>query len=68
MTFDRTSVAGKQVIACAPRYVKEESADQRWGHGRCFTLSQSLEHAATWDPCEGREKNRWEYYDTSHAT
>lgn len=48
---------GKQVIVCAHRYVKNET-DQRWGHGQCFTLTQELKHSATWDPCEGRAKNR----------
>ena len=49
--------SGKQVITCAHRYVKNET-DHRWGHGQCFTLTQELQHSATWDPCEGREKNR----------
>ncbi len=47
------------MIACAPRYVKEESGgSQRWGHGKCFTLTSDLRHSATWDPCQGRPKNR----------
>ena len=50
---------GKQVIVCAHRHVQQPSVDQRWGHGKCFTLNQNLKHSATWDPCEGREKNRW---------
>ena len=45
------------MIVCAHRYVKNET-DQRWGHGQCFTLTQELKHSATWDPCQGREKNR----------
>ncbi|XP_040565831.2 integrin alpha-PS1-like [Lepeophtheirus salmonis] len=48
---------GKQVIVCAHRYVKKEF-QHRWGNGRCFTLSQNLEHLATWDPCEGRDKKK----------
>eukprot|EP00096_Caligus_rogercresseyi_P010607 TRINITY_DN3934_c0_g1_i1.p1 TRINITY_DN3934_c0_g1~~TRINITY_DN3934_c0_g1_i1.p1 ORF type:complete len:1077 (+),score=263.50 TRINITY_DN3934_c0_g1_i1:151-3381(+) len=48
---------GKQVIVCAHRYVKKEF-QHRWGNGRCFTLSQDLEHLATWDPCEGRDKKK----------
>ncbi len=65
--------SGKQVITCAPRFVKEESdGAHRWGHGKCFTLSSSsgsssgspsgssgsLRHSETWDPCEGRSKSR----------
>ena len=49
---------GQQVIVCAHRYVKNET-DQRWGHGQCFTLTQDLRHSATWDPCEGRLKQRY---------
>ena len=49
-------IAGKQVIVCAPRYVKFES-DNRWGQGKCFTLTQTLKNPTTWDPCEGRAKN-----------
>jgi len=56
--FTDVCVAGKQVIVCAHRYVKNET-DQRWGHGQCFTLTQELKHSATWDPCQGREKNRY---------
>ncbi len=50
--------SGGRAMVCAPRYVKRESGGQRWGHGKCFTLDQRLRHSATWDPCEGREKNR----------
>ncbi len=47
------------MITCAPRFVKEESGgSHRWGHGKCFTLQQDLTHADTWDPCEGRAKNK----------
>ncbi len=63
-----TFPSGKQVITCAPRFVKEESdGAHRWGHGKCFTLSSSgsssgssgsLRHSETWDPCEGRSKSR----------
>ena len=51
------SLTGKQVITCAHRYVKNET-EHRWGHGQCFTLTQDLQHSATWDPCAGREKTR----------
>ena len=51
------SLTGKQVITCAHRYVKNET-EHRWGHGQCFTLTQNLQHSATWDPCAGREKTR----------
>ncbi len=51
------SIVGKQVIVCAHRHTKKE-ADNQWGQGRCFTLSQSLQHATTWDPCAGRDKSR----------
>lgn len=52
--------SGQQVIVCAHRYVKNET-DQRWGHGQCFTLTQDLKHSATWDPCEGRLKQKYVY-------
>lgn len=49
---------GKQIIVCAHRYTRRE-IDHRWGHGKCFTLSQTLDHQATWDPCQGRDKRRY---------